>query len=516
MSFEQGNVMGTVDDQLNRENRTGKLVRIEDGDWVNASSAIAIHQMMERTLDRDDSGTRDDPPVNDEGTLRVNEAFEQADRAQELIFESQFEDLRFTETTDEVFDAGIKNGSNLVIRVVPEEQDLDGSWHRVARTWMNQTEGIPKNLSFSKFSVQSLNEPDQERYQIVQTFGGDLIYGFGRQPRIMMLTGNVLNGKMKVQVGDGQTRSMDWKNALQRNYDEYYRLTRCIENKQKIIIHAEHTVYSGYLLNMQTFTNAETQAMSQVTMSFIIEEKQFGRVNDNEIPGRLNESGRVVTDQNVPEEYLKDARVEDYLEKNLVPLVKRQINGNNQRKKELAEEIKRLLPIAATTEEIIERSTKVGPDDYYTPFPDFRTHKLFDTDIIPFPENNTNDIGQNQRKLNELMFEFIKKFGKKSDVGNLTDQAVSNFAKRESGDIAQEILFENAYQQVYTQQRYESVSDEITKAADKIEKLKTTVQKHKNSVAKQLKEANNLASKLARSQSEAETNEKYLQALSGT
>ena len=508
-----GNVMGTIDSQLNREDRTGKLVRIQDGDWVNVSSAISLHKMMETSVRGSPEGTdREEPLVNEQGTLRLSEAFEQVDRTSELIFESQFEDLRFGDTADDVFDGGIKKGSNLLIRVVPENQDLDDSWHRVARTWINQTEGLPTNLTFDKFSVQSINEPDQERYQIVQTFGGDFVYGFGRQPRIMMLTGNVLNGKMKVRVGEGETRSMDWKNALQRNYDDHYRLTRCIHNRQKILIYAEHTIYAGYLLNMQTFTSAETQSMSQVTMSFIIQKKHFARNNDDEIPGRLNEAGRTVSDKTVPEEYLKDAKKEDYIEEHLVPLVKKQTDSGRQKVSRLLDDLTNLT--GGPRSALKERSENVNVEDYHKPFPKTEVHRLFDSERIGFPDLKF--IKEERKRINLAMFRFARKYGKgqpSSDFGKVVEN-ISNFLVRNSEKVQSITVFTEAYQNALTEAALGN--PEAKERHKEIQGMKNSLIKLEESLAKKIKKANNLAEKLVASQKTTQTNEQYINALTGT
>lgn len=341
-----------LEQQLNRDNRENQYVRLTDGEWVKTSSAYAAHQAMYRGIEAERRAQENEQiqtrasQLNDDAphVHSIGEAVQQAKTYERLLFESQFEDVRFEPTADDVLDGGIKEGARLTIRIVPEEQSSANTWHQLARTWLNQTKGgRPTNVTFDKFSVQSVNEPDQERYQISQTFGGDFLYAFGRQPRTMMLTGQVLNGKVNARFRTDDdtyaTRSMDWKNALQRRYDRYFRATRCLRNKQKIMIYTQDTLYEGYLLNMQTFTQAETQAASQVTLSFIIKNREFLRQNDDAIPGFLNEEGRIVGDKTLPKQFLDDARKETYLKENLLPILNSTLAQSEKKRDQLLQEL---------------------------------------------------------------------------------------------------------------------------------------------------------------------------------
>jgi len=49
-------------------------------------------------------------------------------------------------------------------------------------------------LVFDLFSLTSVAETSEEKYQILETFGSDIIYFFGRRPRIWAYQGNILNG----------------------------------------------------------------------------------------------------------------------------------------------------------------------------------------------------------------------------------------------------------------------------------------------------------------------------------
>ncbi|NIX58066.1 MAG: hypothetical protein GWN14_19635, partial [candidate division Zixibacteria bacterium] len=103
--------------------------------------------------------------------------------------------------------------------------------------------------------VMSITEPDEQRYQIHETFGADILQTFGRRPRILTISGQVVNGKLDVSVG-GEIRSMDWKNAFQRFYENHYSAHACTKKIKKVRIFSQDTVYDGYMLNMVAATTA--------------------------------------------------------------------------------------------------------------------------------------------------------------------------------------------------------------------------------------------------------------------
>lgn len=188
------------------------------------------------------------------------------------------------ETADYVYEGSIKRGSRCVIRIVSRSAVATRTSLLDVANRFSNNEVERRELVFDKFSVESMNESDQERYNIVETMGADFLYMFGRRPRQIVLSGTVLNGRHDVTVA-GQTFSMDWKNALMRKYDKSIRGTKLFKSGDKITIHLQDSVYSGYLVNLTTNVTAQTQGSSQVTLILIVKEKTFLYDNDDKIPG---------------------------------------------------------------------------------------------------------------------------------------------------------------------------------------------------------------------------------------
>jgi len=287
--------------------------------WAAGAVALAGHDAMKKGVQEGTDVVRNIEGRPDYGetakidvakSLQISEDYRSVLVAH--LMEDRFEEPGTGDTSDYVLDSSIKDGS-VSLNVVSEHADPSSSWDELADQQINNHGGHPSRLTFDKFSVNSISEPDQERYQIMQTIGGNVIFGFGRRPRIMQITGQVLNGRMYVKFGN-ETRSMDWKNALQRQYEDHFRLTACIKNRKRMLLRAQDTVYVGYLLAMQSMTSAGQQAIGQVTLTFVIAEREFMSQNDGEIPGRLSENGYPITDKTTPEELFPQARYEHYIQ----------------------------------------------------------------------------------------------------------------------------------------------------------------------------------------------------------
>lgn len=297
---------------------------MDPDDWTVASTAVGVHQLMNNGLERELTQILGGVPSPDYGanaTIDVTKSLQLAQDYETVlmsrVLNDQHEDLRAHDTADDVFSGGIKEGSKVLIQISNDPNKPATSQREVA-TEVLPSQGKVQNVIFDKFSVQSVTEPDQSRHQIVQTMGADLLYSFGRRPRQMRIIGRVMNGRINVHVGNS-TKSMDWKNAFQRQYDERMRLSQIMKRKDgsRILIHAQDTIYWGYLLNMQSFVSADEQAVGQVTLTFLIAERSFPEQADHRIPGwpSGDEGGHVVSDKTVPEEMFPTSNVKYYLEK---------------------------------------------------------------------------------------------------------------------------------------------------------------------------------------------------------
>jgi hypothetical protein len=107
-----------------------------------------------------------------------------------------------------------------------------------ARRTDRLTSLIPPN---TKFFLQNVVEPKEEKVQVIETFGEFIAYFFGRRPEFYTFSGTLLNA-----------RNHDWKNEWHINYDEFLRGTKAAERRAFVYIQYDDVVVEGFMLNCQT------------------------------------------------------------------------------------------------------------------------------------------------------------------------------------------------------------------------------------------------------------------------
>ena len=262
---------------------------------VNIGANISIHEAMKEGVNprsKKDRGKSISPGIS--GYIDVSQSVEFIKTYREILFDDQEKDIRKDPTSNYAIDTGMKRNSKVVISIVPENSNINNA------SWDQRLQGNLKGgkVVFPHFSVQSISEPNEERYQIHETIGADFIQSFGTRPRIFMISGSVVNGKVNVGIGN-QSRSMDWKNAFQRIYKRRFSLKRCIHRREKIRIFGQSTIWDGYVVNLISQTSANMASLSQVTITFVMSDESYLGQNDDEIPGIIND-GMLNTGVNTP------------------------------------------------------------------------------------------------------------------------------------------------------------------------------------------------------------------------
>ncbi len=355
--------------------------KLEPEDWIISATALAAHQAMNNGfspgIERIETHLYR-PEFSSKGIVSVAQSLKVNKTYRQLLVEEQLQDVRYKPTADDVVDGGIKNGSKVIIKIVPENEDSHESWGGLVQARLQENRGVPKNLTFDKFSVLSITEPDEQRYQIHETFGADILQGFGHRPRILTLTGQVVNGKLDVSVG-GVVRSMDWKNAFQRYYEQHYSAHACIRRRKKVRIFSQDTVYDGYMLNMVSATTAMDQGLSQVTITFLMAKRNFPRENDHLIPGWQVEPGQpILTGRETFRQITKHPEIHEYFQENYDSFITDEYFRLGKEIDELAEQIGTLDGVGG--QEILSNMREfgdLGPSEIYTrPGLQFRMHKF--------------------------------------------------------------------------------------------------------------------------------------------
>lgn len=353
-------------------------------DWVVANSALAAHKAMlsgytgESLLRQiEASNTPTLRPENfTKGTVDVTKSLQIAQSYQEILIRSQKTPIGLRPTADDVVDGGIKNGSKVVLQIVPENTAA-GAWDDQVKSSI-RTKAV-EGVIFDKFSVASFVESEDERYQIHETFGADVIQSFGRRPRFLTIAGIVVNGRIDVRFGT-EVRSMDWKNAFQRAYQKQFSLKACLANRKKVRIYFQDTVYDGYLLQMTAATDAENQGISQVTVRVVVKNRYFIDQKDDNIAGTFTSGGFRLSGADVPEEFFPQDKLEFYFNQDYTEIIDGAKNLLQKEIRELAEELASVdggVINVITPDEIIERAYTVIDAEKG----DFGAQSIFDLEL---------------------------------------------------------------------------------------------------------------------------------------
>jgi hypothetical protein len=110
--------------------------------------------------------------------------------------------------------------------------------------------GIGRNVHYSNFILQRVEDSRVERQILVETFGESFCYFFGERPRILNFQGVLLN-----------TNDFNWKAEFWQNYEENFRGSRCVEQGTRVYMFYDDIVVEGYMLSAQSIDDANNPRM---------------------------------------------------------------------------------------------------------------------------------------------------------------------------------------------------------------------------------------------------------------
>lgn len=167
-------------------------------------------------------------------------------------------------TADFVRNGGFKTGTKLLIKVVPSPAKAGDE--------------IPQ-LVCDVFSLTSVTESDAERFQVHETFQDEVVFLFGRRPRIWTLQGVMVNGRtprQKEGEADDEYRQrclkkdMDFANKFIADYEEFYRGTKAIELGAHTYIMYDDTVIEGVILGLDVNRNSQMPSIINASVTFVV------------------------------------------------------------------------------------------------------------------------------------------------------------------------------------------------------------------------------------------------------
>jgi hypothetical protein len=95
-----------------------------------------------------------------------------------------------------------------------------------------------ESVFITDFFLTDIREEDAEKFQIVETFGSNYIFFFGRKPLIYVANGILYNSE-----------NYQWKNNFKDSYNRLLRGTQLVKARSRVIFMYEDVVREGYILN---------------------------------------------------------------------------------------------------------------------------------------------------------------------------------------------------------------------------------------------------------------------------
>ena len=129
--------------------------------------------------------------------------------------------------------------------------------------------------NYSDFILQSVQEQRMEKKQIIETFGGSFVYFYGEQPRIVTISGLLMN-----------TEDFNWKSQFWYNYDNFLRGSKLVQLGARCYLGYDTSVIEGYPLSASAVDTADEpyQVPFQMTM-LLTNLHEYSLVGATRFPG---------------------------------------------------------------------------------------------------------------------------------------------------------------------------------------------------------------------------------------
>jgi hypothetical protein len=146
-------------------------------------------------------------------------------------------------------EVGLVSSSGEVWEMYDEPGTWYGSRDRVGwedKSTSSSTGSAQRAANYTNFIIQNIQESREEKTQILETFGEPYIFFFGERPRILAVSGLLMN-----------TRDFNWRTEFWYNYENYLRGTRLVERNAKAYLSWDDIVVEGFMLNATATDNSE-------------------------------------------------------------------------------------------------------------------------------------------------------------------------------------------------------------------------------------------------------------------
>jgi hypothetical protein len=133
---------------------------------------------------------------------------------------------------------------------------FDGAGAVIPLTSSSAHLGDPGKVNaYADFIIQKVEESRAEKSQIVETFGADYIFLYGEKPRMVRVSGLLVN-----------TEDFNWRAQFWDNYENYLRGTKLVERNARVVLAYDERALEGYILGADALDDSNEPY--QVPFSF--------------------------------------------------------------------------------------------------------------------------------------------------------------------------------------------------------------------------------------------------------
>lgn len=127
---------------------------------------------------------------------------------------------------------------------------------------------------YADFIIQQINEERVEKQQILETFGDSFIFFFGERPRVLTISGMLVN-----------TEDFSWRAQFMYNYEHFLRGSRLVQQNARLFLSWDTIVVEGYPINVTATEAADNPYVVNFQMQiFLTNYNNFGDIGVVEFP----------------------------------------------------------------------------------------------------------------------------------------------------------------------------------------------------------------------------------------
>lgn len=132
----------------------------------------------------------------------------------------------------------------------------------------------PSTFNYSNFILQRIDENRQEKQQILETFGETFIFFFGEQPRLLNVTGLLMN-----------TLDFNWRTEFWHNYENILRGTKLVEQNARMYLFWDDIVVEGYMLGANARDDSDMPYHIPFSFNmFVTNHMYLGNIGSDDYP----------------------------------------------------------------------------------------------------------------------------------------------------------------------------------------------------------------------------------------